>query len=168
MDNLQIDSATALAQARLLPRPMVFTHGVFDLLHAGHVRLLSQARLLGASLVVAVHADASVRQLGKGPHRPWVPQHDRLALVSALKPVSLALLLHEREPSALLEALQPELYVKGGDHDLEALPEARQVLAWGGRALVLPLLAGRSTRGLEQRVMAAASGTLAPPLPHAA
>jgi D-glycero-beta-D-manno-heptose 1-phosphate adenylyltransferase len=132
---LKVDSATALSQAMRLPRPLVFTNGVFDLLHAGHVRLLMQARQLGASLVVGVNSDASVRELCKGPERPLMP-----------------LLFHERDPSALIDNLRPELYVKGGDYTLDSLPEARQVLAWGGRAIVLPFLPGRSTTSLVQRI----------------
>lgn len=150
--------AALLLQAQRLPRPMVFTNGVFDLLHAGHVRLLMQARALGRSLVVGVNADASARRLGKGPSRPLVAEDDRLMLVAALRPVSLALLFSEREPGRLLEALRPDIYVKGGDYTLDRLPEARQVLAWGGRALLLPLLPGRSTTALVRRIQSAAQG----------
>lgn len=141
-----------LAAARSLPRPMVLTNGVFDLLHCGHVRYLAQARALGASLVVGLNSDASARGLGKGPGRPLVPQADRACVLSALSAVSLVVLFDEPTPQALLEALRPEIYAKGGDYRLDELAEARQVQAWGGRAVVLPFLPGRSTTALVQQI----------------
>jgi rfaE bifunctional protein nucleotidyltransferase chain/domain len=150
--------AQALAAAAHLQRPLVFTNGVFDLLHAGHARLLAQARALGAALVVGVNSDASVRLLGKGADRPLQPQDDRLALVAALESVSLAVLFDEPTPAALIDALRPEVYVKGGDYTLARLPEASQVLAWGGRAAVLPFLEGRSTTALVARIRAGTGG----------
>jgi rfaE bifunctional protein nucleotidyltransferase chain/domain len=137
--------------AAALPRPMVFTNGVFDLLHAGHVDCLEQARVLGASLVVGVNSDASARRLGKGPGRPLNKQADRLSVVQALAAVSAALLFDEDAPLNLLRTLRPEVYVKGGDYQLDRLPEAPLIASWGGRTVILPLRAGLSTTALVER-----------------
>jgi rfaE bifunctional protein nucleotidyltransferase chain/domain len=139
------------ALAAALPRPMVFTNGVFDLLHAGHVDCLEQARVLGASLVVGVNSDASARRLGKGPGRPLNKQADRLSVVQALAAVSAALLFDEDAPLNLLRTLRPEVYVKGGDYQLDRLPEAPLIASWGGRTVILPLRAGLSTTALVER-----------------
>jgi D-glycero-beta-D-manno-heptose 1-phosphate adenylyltransferase len=139
-----------LDDARALPRPMVFTNGVFDLLHRGHVGCLMRARALGASLVVGLNGDASARRLGKGPGRPLNDAGDRCAVLRALACVDAVLLFDEDKPLALIRALRPEVYVKGGDYDIEALDETALVRSWGGRALALPLLAGRSTTRLVE------------------
>jgi rfaE bifunctional protein nucleotidyltransferase chain/domain len=139
------------ALAAALPRPMVFTNGVFDLLHAGHVDCLEQARVLGVSLVVGINSDASARRLGKGPGRPLNKQADRLSVVQALAAVSAAVLFDEDAPLSLLRTLRPEVYVKGGDYQLDRLPEAPLVASWGGRTVILPLRAGLSTTALVER-----------------
>jgi D-glycero-beta-D-manno-heptose 1-phosphate adenylyltransferase len=139
------------ALAAALPRPMVFTNGVFDLLHAGHVDCLEKARVLGASLVVGVNSDASARRLGKGPGRPLNTQADRLAVIQALAAVSAAVLFDEDAPLKLLRALRPEIYVKGGDYRLSQLPEAPLVASWGGRTVLMPLRPGLSTTALVER-----------------
>jgi rfaE bifunctional protein nucleotidyltransferase chain/domain len=139
------------ALAAALPRPMVFTNGVFDLLHAGHVDCLEQARVLGASLVVGINNDASARRLGKGPGRPLNRQADRLAVVQALAAVSAAVLFDEDAPLNLLRVLRPEIYVKGGDYRLAQLPEAPLMASWGGRTVLMPLRAGLSTTTLVER-----------------
>jgi rfaE bifunctional protein nucleotidyltransferase chain/domain len=139
------------ALAAALPRPMVFTNGVFDLLHAGHVDCLEQARVLGVSLVVGINSDASARRLGKGPGRPLNTQADRLSVVQALAAVSAAVLFDEDAPLSLLRTLRPEVYVKGGDYQLDRLPEAPLVASWGGRTVILPLRAGLSTTALVER-----------------
>lgn len=144
-----------MARALELPRPQVFTNGVFDLLHRGHVECLQQARALGGSLIVGLNSDTSVRLLHKGPERPLNPEADRACVLAALESVSLVVLFDEATPLALLELLRPEVYVKGGDYDLQRLPEAALVARWGGRALALPYLAGRSTTALVQRMRAA-------------
>jgi rfaE bifunctional protein nucleotidyltransferase chain/domain len=141
--------------AAALPRPRVFTNGVFDLLHRGHVECLQQARALGGSLIVGLNSDASVRQLHKGPERPLNPQADRAVVLAALESVSLVVLFDEATPLTLLDELQPEIYVKGGDYDVAHLPEAALMARWGGRALALPYLAGRSTTALVQRMRSA-------------
>lgn len=137
-----------------LPRPLVFTNGVFDLLHRGHVEYLQQARAMGASLVVGLNSDASARKLGKGPGRPLVPCEDRAALLQALACVSLVLPFDEAAPLPLIERLRPDIYVKGGDYDMATLAEAALVRSWGGSSVALPFLPGRSTSALVARIQA--------------
>jgi rfaE bifunctional protein nucleotidyltransferase chain/domain len=138
--------------ARALARPLVFTNGVFDLLHAGHVDCLEQARALGASLVVGVHSDASARRLGKGAGRPIHRQGDRLRVVEALAAVSAAVLFDEDAPLSLMRALRPDVYVKGGDYRASDLPEARLVAQWGGCTVIIPRRLAVSTSGVIERV----------------
>ena len=144
------DDAAALAR---LPRPMVFTNGVFDLLHRGHVSYLGAARALGACLVVGLNSDASARMLGKGPDRPLNTELDRACVLSALQAVDAVLLFDEPTPLALLAACRPDVYVKGGDYEIETLPETALVRSWGGRALALPFVPGHSTTALVQRIL---------------
>ena len=146
---LRRDDAAALA---LLPRPMVFTNGVFDILHRGHVSCLVAARALGASLVLGLNSDASARGLGKGADRPLNRELDRACVLGALQAVDAVLLFDEATPLALLAICKPDLYVKGGDYDIEALPETALVRSWGGRALALPFVQGYSTTALAQRI----------------
>jgi rfaE bifunctional protein nucleotidyltransferase chain/domain len=146
----------SLAEVLALPRPMVFTNGVFDLLHSGHVGCLMRARALGACLVVGLNSDASARRLGKGPGRPLNGERDRCAVLRALASVDAVLLFDDNKPLALIRALRPEVYVKGGDYDIATLEETALVRSWGGRAHALPLLAGRSTTALVERICAAA------------
>jgi D-glycero-beta-D-manno-heptose 1-phosphate adenylyltransferase len=115
----------AAQRVAALPRPVVFTNGVFDVLHRGHVTYLAQARALGASLVVALNTDASARRLGKGPDRPLNNEQDRAALLAALESVSLVTWFDEDTPLALVRELQPAVLVKGGDYDMGRLEEAR-------------------------------------------
>jgi len=135
-----------------LARPLVFTNGVFDLLHRGHVEYLQQARELGAALVVGLNSDLSAGGLGKGPGRPLVPCADRAAVLQALACVSLVLPFDDATPLALIELLRPDIYVKGGDYDMATLPEAALVRSQGGTAIALPFLAGRSTSALVARI----------------
>ena len=144
------DDAQALAR---LPRPLVFTNGVFDLLHRGHVGYLAAARALGACLVVGLNSDASARGLGKGPGRPLNSELDRACVLGALQAVDAVLLFDEPTPLALLAICRPDIYVKGGDYDIETLPETALVRGWGGRALVLPFVPGYSTTALVQRIL---------------
>lgn len=136
-------------------RPLVFTNGVFDLVHRGHVEYLEAARSLGATLLVALNSDASARTLGKGADRPLVGQADRAAVVAALASVSLVTFFDERTPVALLREVRPDVYVKGGDYDMDALEEAHLVRGWGGAAHALSFRAGHSTTSLLQRIRAA-------------
>lgn len=133
-----------------MDRPVVFTNGCFDILHRGHVEYLAAARKLGASLVIGLNSDASVRLL-KGADRPINGQDDRAAVLLALAAVSEVVLFDEPTPLALIERIRPDVYVKGGDYDMDSLPEAAAVRAYGGRALALPFLAGYSTTAIIQR-----------------
>lgn len=137
-----------------LPRPWVFTNGVFDLIHRGHVTYLEQARRLGASLIVALNSDASARQLGKGPHRPINGECDRAWVVAALESVSLVTLFAEPNPMALLETIRPDWYVKGGDYDMAQLEEAKLVQSWGGQSVAIDYLPGRSSSRVIARIKA--------------
>jgi rfaE bifunctional protein nucleotidyltransferase chain/domain len=147
----------SLALARL-PRPMVFTNGVFDILHRGHVSYLAAARALGASLVVGLNSDASARGLGKGEGRPLNRELDRACVLCALEAVDAVLLFSEPTPLALLTLCRPDLYVKGGDYDIETLAESTLVRSWGGRAMALPFVQGYSTTALVQRIVGDAPG----------
>jgi rfaE bifunctional protein nucleotidyltransferase chain/domain len=140
------------ARATALARPIVFTNGVFDILHRGHVTYLAQARSLGASLVVAVNSDASVRMLGKGEDRPLNSQEDRAALLAALESVSLVTIFDEAVPLAPLDLVRPEVYVKGGDYDMKMTPEAALVSGWGGKSVTIDFAHERSTTSLLSRI----------------
>jgi len=140
------------ARIAALPRPQVFTNGVFDLLHRGHVTYLAQARALGASLVVGVNTDASVRRLGKGTERPINPLEDRLAVLAALESVSLVVAFDEDTPLALVLECRPDVIVKGGDYTAATTAGAAEVVGWGGRFEALPLLPGRSTSALLEKM----------------
>ncbi len=135
-----------------LARPMVFTNGVFDVLHRGHVMYLAQARALGASLVVALNTDASARRLGKGPDRPLNNEMDRACVMAALASSSLVTWFDEDTPVALIQQIRPDILVKGGDYDMAKLPESALVQSWGGRALALPFVAGYSTSALVRKI----------------
>ncbi len=137
-----------------LAQPVVFTNGVFDILHRGHVTYLEQARALGASLVIGLNSDASARALGKGPERPLNNEADRACVLAALASVSLVTLFDEATPVELLKQVRPQLYVKGGDYDVELLEEARWVRSWGGRSLALGFVEGYSTSSLVARIRA--------------
>ena len=135
-----------------LARPLVFTNGVFDLLHRGHVTYLDAAAQLGASLVVAVNSDASARRLGKGPERPLNNQEDRAALLAALTCVDAVTAFDENTPEALIAELRPDIIVKGGDYDMASLPETALVESWGGRAVAIPFEFHRSTTALVSKI----------------
>ena len=135
-----------------LPRPLVFTNGVFDILHRGHVSYLDEAAQLGASLVVAVNTDDSVRRLGKAPDRPLNGQQDRQAMLAALACVSAATVFEEDTPYELIEQLRPDIIVKGGDYDMATLPETDLVQSWGGRAVAIPFRFERSTTALVNAI----------------
>jgi len=135
-----------------LARPLVFTNGVFDILHRGHVSYLAAARGLGASLVVGVNSDRSARALGKGSDRPLNGEADRACVLAALQSVDLVTLFDEGKPLALLRIVRPDLYVKGGDYDVETLDETALVRSWGGEARALPFVDGYSTTALVQRI----------------
>lgn len=139
------------AQAR---GPIVFTNGVFDLLHAGHVALLEQAATLGASLIVAINTDASVRTLAKGAERPVVAEHDRARVVAGLGCVDCVVLFDETTPLSLVEALAPDVLVKGGDYTPDTVVGSDIVRRRGGRVEIIPLLPDRSTTHILERLRA--------------
>jgi len=142
----------ALARIAALPRPIVFTNGVFDVLHRGHVTYLDQARGLGASLVVAVNSDASVRRLGKGGDRPLNGLDDRMAVLAALESVSLVVPFDADTPRDLIVAARPDVLVKGGDYTAETTAGAADVIAAGGRFVAIPFAFERSTTALVRRI----------------
>lgn len=135
-----------------LPRPLVFTNGVFDILHRGHASYLAQAKALGASLVVGVNSDASVKMLGKGDDRPINTEADRQALLAALESVDMAVLFVEQTPVELIEKIRPDIYVKGGDYEIDTLAETHLVKSWGGTAVAIPFLYERSTTSLLGKI----------------
>ena len=137
---------------RAWTRPLVFTNGVFDVLHRGHVTYLSAAGALGASLLVGVNSDSSARGLGKGPDRPLNGELDRLVVMAGLASVSYVVLFDEPTPCELIERVKPDIYVKGGDYDMETLRETRLVRSWGGRSLAIPFVDGYSTTSLVRRI----------------
>jgi rfaE bifunctional protein nucleotidyltransferase chain/domain len=144
----------ARAAARLA-RPLVLTNGVFDLLHRGHVTYLARARALGASLVLAVNSDASVRRLGKADDRPINCEADRAAVLAALECVSLVTVFDETVPLPVVEIVRPDVYVKGGDYDMATVPEAQLARTWGAQTVAIPFEFERSTSALLARVRGA-------------
>jgi D-glycero-beta-D-manno-heptose 1-phosphate adenylyltransferase len=133
-------------------RPLIFTNGVFDVLHRGHVAYLAAARDLGVTLLVGVNSDVSARALGKGPDRPLNREDDRLLVLAGLQSVSWLTLFNESTPCNLIERCRPDLYVKGGDYDIETLEETRLVRSWGGRSVAISFVSGYSTTSLLQRI----------------
>lgn len=167
-----IRTATALEallvqrqQWRAQGRSVVFTNGIFDLLHLGHVQYLEQARALGDLLLIGLNSDTSTRQL-KGPLRPLIPEHERAALLLSLRAIEAVTIFAEPTAEQLVATIQPEVYVKGGDYTLQpgaaagstaasgkALPEARIVQRYGGRVELIPYLPGHSTTELIERIV---------------
>jgi rfaE bifunctional protein nucleotidyltransferase chain/domain len=139
-------------RAAALPRPLVFTNGVFDILHRGHVTYLAEARDLGAALAIALNADASVRRLGKGGDRPINALEDRLAVVAALESVSLVTWFDEDTPISRILECRPDRLVKGGDWTPERIVGAAEVLGWGGTVHSIAFRHDRSTTRLLERI----------------
>jgi rfaE bifunctional protein nucleotidyltransferase chain/domain len=156
LDKLCERSGLAAALAHL-PRPWVFTNGVFDVLHRGHVVYLAQARALGGSLIVALNTDASTRRLGKGDDRPLNNELDRAIVMASQEAVSLVTWFVEDNPQALIAEIRPDILVKGGDYHMEVLPETALMHSWGGKALALPFVSGYSTTALVKRIRAQGS-----------
>lgn len=139
-----------------LPRPVVFTNGVFDVMHRGHAIYLAQAKALGATLVVALNTDASARRLSKGPERPLNNEQDRAAMMAAMAAVDVVTWFDEDTPQELIAQIQPDILVKGGDYDMRKLPETALMHSWGGTALALPFVDGYSTTALVKKIRASA------------
>lgn len=135
-----------------LARPLVFTNGCFDILHRGHVTYLSQARALGANLLVALNSDASVRRQGKGDDRPINPLADRVAVIAALASVDIVTWFDEDTPLDLIRMLRPDVLVKGGDWRVEQIVGARDVASWHGSVHSIPVLHPTSTTALLRRI----------------
>lgn len=146
------DLAQAVAK---LPRPLVFTNGVFDILHRGHVTYLAQARALGTSLIVALNDDDSVRRLAKGPDRPINPLPDRLAVMAALESVAMVTWFSDDTPLQLIRLCRPDVLVKGGDWPVHAIVGASDVIGWGGRVESVDFAHQRSTTSLLQKIRTA-------------
>lgn len=137
---------------QVLEKPLVFTNGVFDILHRGHVTYLSQAQSLGKSLIVGVNTDHSVRLLGKGNDRPINSELDRMALLASLACVHLVIPFSEKTPVQLIEKIRPDVYVKGGDYAIETLEETKRVSTWGGKAYAIPFIYFSSTTKLLEKI----------------
>lgn len=144
--------AELAARVAELPKPVVLTNGVFDILHRGHVTYLAQARALGAALVVAANTDASVKRLGKGDDRPLNTCADRMAVLAALESVSLVVDFDEDTALEVVQQARPDIYAKGGDYVMDQIPEGRAVLAYGGTAVAIDFEHDRSTSKLLARV----------------
>ena len=144
----------AVAWRGTVTGPVVFTNGVFDLLHPGHVELLESARREGAALIVGVNSDASARRLGKGDTRPVAKEGARARVLAGLAAVDCVVLFDEDTPFALIQALEPDVLVKGADYSREDIVGADWVEARGGRVVRVPLLAGYSTSALVERLRA--------------
>src|SRR6185312_15120862 len=139
-------------RAKATRRPLVFTNGVFDILHRGHVTYLAQARAQGASLLVAVNSDASVRRLGKGDDRPVNPLADRAAVLAALACVDLVTWFEHDTPLDLILISRPDVLVKGGDWPVDRIVGASEVQSWGGRVLSIPFLYDLSTTATLNKI----------------
>lgn len=151
----QIQRAIILQPQRW--RPLVLTNGCFDVLHAGHVRYLRAAQQLGRSLIVGLNSDASVRQIKPAapnqPPRPIVPERQRAEVLAALKPVDAVVIFSEPTATTLVQSLQPDCYVKGGDYTLASLPEAEAVAAYGGHIQLIPIDLPTSTSQIIERIL---------------
>lgn len=148
--------AELAARVAQLPAPVVLTNGVFDILHRGHVTYLAQARALGASLVVAINTDASVKRLGKGVDRPLNICADRMAVLAALEAVNLVVDFDEDTATDVVNQARPHVYAKGGDYVMTEIAEGRAVLAYGGQAIAIDFEHDRSTTKLLSKVRAGA------------
>lgn len=147
----------AIATSETCWRPLVFTNGCFDLLHAGHIRYLQAAKSLGRSLVVGLNSDRSVQTLKPPqpglPPRPIIPQEQRAEVLAALKPVDAAVIFEETTATSLINQLKPDIYVKGGDYTIETLPEAPAVLAIGGKISLIEVELPTSTTAIINHIL---------------
>jgi D-glycero-beta-D-manno-heptose 1-phosphate adenylyltransferase len=146
------EAAQLAAKIKTLPRPLVFTNGCFDILHRGHVTYLAQARALGASLIVAVNSDASVKRLGKGDDRPVNKLEDRMAVLAALECINMVTSFDENTPIARILDTHPDVLVKGGDWPIEKIVGYLEVSGWGGSVHSIPFIHHRSTTALLEKI----------------
>lgn len=144
--------APLLAELKEKDKTIVFTNGCFDIIHTGHIRYLHQAKALGDILVIGVNTDASVKMF-KGDKRPIVSENDRAEVLAALEMVDYVVKFNERTPAELISALRPHIHVKGGDYSPEDLPEAEVLKAYGGRVEIVPLVEGKGTTGIVERIL---------------
>jgi rfaE bifunctional protein nucleotidyltransferase chain/domain len=151
-ENKIVPPEELFGRLRLQARPLVFTNGVFDVLHRGHVTYLAESRALGASLIVALNSDLSVKRLGKGADRPVNPLADRLAVVAALESVSLVTWFEEDTPLSLILICRPDVLVKGGGWPVDQIVGAQEVMDWGGAVKSIPFQFERSTTALLSRI----------------
>ena len=151
------EAASRARQSQASGGKVVFTNGCFDLLHAGHVRYLAQARQMGDLLIVGLNSDESVRSLKKSPERPLVPEDQRAEVLAALAAVDLVVLFAEPTPAEVIRAIEPDVLVKGGDWPVEAIVGAKEVQTRGGEVLSIPLVEGLSTTNLVERILKHAS-----------
>ncbi|MBI5431093.1 MAG: D-glycero-beta-D-manno-heptose 1-phosphate adenylyltransferase [Nitrosomonadales bacterium] len=151
-ENKLCSAAGLGARVALLPRPLVFTNGCFDVLHRGHVTYLAQARALGAALIVGVNSDASVKRQGKGDDRPINAEQDRMMVLAALESVSPVVKFDEDTPLNLILACRPDVLVKGGDWKPENIVGSKEVQGWGGAVHSIPFLHERSTTALLKKI----------------
>ena len=154
MLNKLCERSALATELQRLQKPWVFTNGVFDVLHRGHVVYLAQARALGGSLIVALNTDASVRRLGKGDDRPLNNEMDRAIVMASQEAVSLVTWFGEDTPQELIAEIRPDVLVKGGDYNMDVLPETALIHSWGGKALALPFVSGYSTSALVKKIRA--------------
>ncbi|MGL5032484.1 MAG: adenylyltransferase/cytidyltransferase family protein [Microcystaceae cyanobacterium] len=159
LDHLQ----QAIAANPEVWRPLVFTNGCFDLIHVGHVRYLETAQKLGKTLVIGLNSDDSVRQIKTPkagfPSRPLVPENQRAEVLAALRSVNGVVLFSETTANRLIEALKPEIYVKGGDYSVESLPESSSVMSYGGQIKLVQVEVPTSTTGIIERILMGHSPT---------
>lgn len=151
-ENKHCEPASLARRIASLPRPLVFTNGCFDILHRGHVTYLAQARALGASMIVALNTDASVKRLGKGEDRPINRLDDRMSVLAALESVSLVTWFDEDTPLARILETRPDILVKGGDWPIEKIVGYREVAGWGGQVHSIPFIHQRSTTTLVEKI----------------
>ncbi|MBX3113428.1 MAG: D-glycero-beta-D-manno-heptose 1-phosphate adenylyltransferase [Fimbriimonadaceae bacterium] len=145
-------------QSARVGKTLVFTNGVFDILHAGHVQYLQAAKELGDLLIVGLNSDESVRTLNKGADRPINTLADRAAVMSALRSVDFVVSFSESTPENLIAEIKPDIHVKGGDYTPEQLPETKIVESYGGKVVILPFLPGRSTTSILQKLISPIEG----------
>ena len=132
-------------------KKIVFTNGCFDIIHLGHIRLLEQAKTLGDFLIVGINSDESVRRL-KGHERPIIQQEDRAEILAALEAVNAVTIFSEDTPETLIKMIRPDIHIKGGDYDIDQVPEAKVVEEYGGQVRFIPVVPGRSTTELIERI----------------